>query len=67
MTENKKPVIYVCGYCGSDNVQRLGDTAWCVQTQQWELVTVYDSATCEACECGTRLVEKEYDDAMENQ
>ena len=39
----------VCNYCGSDEVYRDACVAWNVETQQWELVTVYDNVDCEQC------------------
>lgn len=38
-----------CPRCGSDNVQRDACARWDVATQRWELITVYDDATCAAC------------------
>lgn len=46
-----------CGACGSRDVHRDADAAWNVKTQEWELVAVYDNATCEQCGGETNPIE----------
>ena len=52
MDKREKPV---CSHCGSDEVYRDACAAWNIETQQWELVTVYDNADCEQCQSETSL------------
>ena len=52
----------VCSTCGSDKVFRDATAAWCVETQQWEMVTVFDHSDCEQCNGECSLTEKEVDD-----
>ena len=47
----------VCGTCGSENVSRDAWGDWDVDTQGWELRTVFDYAHCHVCDCETRLEE----------
>lgn len=57
-----KKIKIVCSRCGSDDVRRDADAAWNVETQAWEIVTVYDNATCEYCGGETILTEIEIKD-----
>ena len=58
--KKKKPKIKIrCKYCGSEYVKRDADAMWNVDTQEWELVSVYDNATCEDCGGETSLIEEE--------
>ena len=45
-----KKVKMVCETCGGEDVRRDASVAWDTETQTWELVAVYDSATCETCD-----------------
>lgn len=40
----------VCDVCGSDDLVRDAAAAWDVATQEWVLLSTYDSTTCQACE-----------------
>lgn len=53
---NSKKIHICCKHCGSKDVRRDADAAWNEETQQWELVTVYDNATCEKCGKETTLI-----------
>ena len=50
-----------CAVCGSRDVRRDADVAWCVETQTWELAGVYDAATCDECGSPAKLKEVEVD------
>ena len=54
-----KHVIPVCATCGSREVRRNADTAWSLSAQDWEVITLFDSHTCEKCgkECTVRWEE----------
>jgi len=52
------PIEVYCEHCGSTDVRRDADAAWNVEAQEWELVTVYDNATCEECGGETSLGER---------
>lgn len=52
------PITIHCNACGSQDVYRDAFASWNTETQQWELVAVYDAATCEACENDTTLIER---------
>ena len=56
MSENVK-VQMVCSYCGSSDVMRDAWAEWDVETQNWALRSVFDSAHCEVCEGETTLSE----------
>jgi len=45
----KQKVRMVCSSCGGTEVRRDGYTAWNEETQQWELITVFDNSDCETC------------------
>lgn len=47
-----------CATCGSDDVRRDASAAWNVETQEWEIVTVFDTADCETCCSETSLIEQ---------
>jgi DNA-directed RNA polymerase subunit RPC12/RpoP len=47
----------VCSVCGSYDVRRDADATWNVEKQEWELIAVYDNATCEHCGKETTLQE----------
>jgi hypothetical protein len=54
-------ISMVCSHCGSTEVLR----EWDVETQQWELHSVFDNAICqsETCDGGeTHIEEKEIGD-----
>jgi len=55
----------ICGTCSSENVSRDGAARWCVDSQQWELSTVYDSADCHDCGTERRLAELPIDPPKE--
>lgn len=46
-----------CNHCGSRNVRRDAEAAWNLDSQEWELSTVFDSATCHDCGGKTSLRE----------
>ena len=50
---------YVCSICGSENVRRDAWAVWNVETQSWELSTVFDAGFCDDCDGGARLDEVE--------
>jgi hypothetical protein len=39
----------VCSECGSDDVFRDAWAVWNVESQDWELGTVFDQGFCDAC------------------
>lgn len=39
----------VCSTCGSEDVRANADTGWNIDTQEWEIVAIFDSTTCEVC------------------
>lgn len=49
----------VCAHCGSTDVRRNADAGWNEELQLWELVAIYDNATCEQCGGETRLEERQ--------
>jgi DNA-directed RNA polymerase subunit RPC12/RpoP len=56
-----KRITYKCKHCGSHDVRRDADAVWNEITQEWELVSVYDNATCEDCGGETSLEEEGID------
>jgi hypothetical protein len=48
----------VCSKCGSKEVRRNADTAWSEKNQCWEIVSLFDSCTCEVCEEEVSVEEK---------
>lgn len=58
------PVRMCCTTCGSDDVRRNADTAWDVATQRWEIVALFDDASCEACGTECSLASVEVDQAF---
>ena len=46
---NNRPKRMACSTCGSTDVRRNADCAWSEELQQWEVVALFDDATCEAC------------------
>jgi hypothetical protein len=58
-------ISMVCSHCGSTEVLRDAYAEWDVETQQWELHSVFDNAICqsETCDGGeTHIEEKEIGD-----
>ena len=58
-----KQVTITCATCGSGEVRRNCDAAWSVEEQRWEIVSLFDSFTCEDCgrECDvveTQMLER---------
>jgi hypothetical protein len=51
----------ICATCGSENVRRDAWAAWDVESQSWQLASVFDAAFCENCdgEVVTQMVEIE--------
>lgn len=45
-----RPLIFVCGKCGSDEIVSDAWAEWSIETQQWELGQVFDQTFCLACE-----------------
>jgi hypothetical protein len=56
--EAKEKKIMVCSKCGSKEVRRNADTAWSEKNQCWEIVSLFDSCTCEICEAEVDIEEK---------
>jgi hypothetical protein len=54
---------YVCSICRSENVRRDAWAVWDVETQSWELSTVFDAGFCDDCDGGARLDETEIESA----
>ncbi len=50
-------IAIYCAHCGSKDVRRDADACWNEATQTWELVAVYDNASCEQCGGDTTLKE----------
>lgn len=48
---------YICSTCESDEVRHNADVAWDVERQEWSIVDVFDSTTCEQCggECKAKI------------
>lgn len=44
-----KKVEMRCSQCGSTEVRKNADCAWNVKAQKWEIVALFDDASCEAC------------------
>jgi hypothetical protein len=44
-----EPKIQVCVDCGSSNVVRDAEAAWCEEKQEWELSAVLDQSYCRRC------------------
>jgi len=59
----EKRIDIYCSHCGSRDVQRDAAAEWDVDLQEWVLVAVYDSATCDQCGGYTKLAETELPDA----
>jgi hypothetical protein len=53
---------YVCSICGSRNVRRDAWATWDVETQSWELATVFEAGFCDDCDGGVNLKTIELDD-----
>lgn len=51
-----------CRTCRSEEVTRDACARWNVETQRWELTTVYDNADCDDCGGESRLVERHVTD-----
>lgn len=45
----RRRVIMRCTACGSADVSRTAEAEWNARRQAWQLLTVYDDATCNAC------------------
>lgn len=56
--EAKEKITMICSKCGSKEVRRNADTAWSDKNQCWEIVSLFDSCTCEACETEINVEEK---------
>lgn len=54
---------YVCSHCGSENVRRDAWATWDVESQSWELATVFDAGFCDDCDGEASLAEVEIDNA----
>ena len=54
---------FVCSSCGSENVRRDAWATWDVETQSWELATVFDAGFCDDCDGEASLTEIEIDEA----
>jgi hypothetical protein len=39
----------VCSTCGSNDIRRNADCIWNTVKQAWEVVSLFDSFTCESC------------------
>ena len=50
---------YVCSTCGSENVRPDAWAVWNIETQSWELSTVFDAGFCDDCDDGASLDEVE--------
>jgi ribosomal protein L37AE/L43A len=53
----------VCSHCGSENVMRDAWAVWNVDTQQWDLGTVFDAGHCDDCEGEASLEEVSVEEA----
>jgi hypothetical protein len=40
----------VCPQCGSDDMVADACASWNSDTQEWELISTYDSTTCQSCD-----------------
>ena len=49
----------VCKTCGSEDVRANADVMWNKDTQQWEVVAVYQNTDCEKCESDCHIEWKE--------
>jgi hypothetical protein len=50
-----KRIIPTCRHCGSENVRADAYAAWSVDSQQWEIVTIFENTDCEDCGGETSL------------
>lgn len=49
-TSTQRPAFEpVCKHCGSTDLSRDASVVWNPDTQHWNLCSVYDSTTCQAC------------------
>jgi hypothetical protein len=55
-------VNMICKSCGGTNVMHDAWAVWNVETQEWELGTVFDYAHCEDCDGECSIKEIEIDD-----
>jgi hypothetical protein len=39
----------VCDHCGSEDIRRDAFASWNVETQEWELASIFDNTICDAC------------------
>ena len=53
-----KKIKMVCHTCGSTEVRRNADVRWNYDKQEWEIVAIFDNATCEKCEGECKIDEK---------
>ena len=51
----------ICTYCGSDDVSRDAYAKWDIDTQEWEIITTFDSYYCEDCDGETSIEWKDID------
>ena len=49
MNGKRKNVIWVCDICGSADVKKDAYASFDVETQQWELHSIYNAAYCDKC------------------
>lgn len=61
-----KRIKMVCGNCGSENILKDAYAIWSVESQEWELLAVYDNTRCEECGAEDSCEEKEIKDAAQN-
>lgn len=57
MKAKKQSLFMCCATCGSPEVRRNADVEWNVKEQKWEIVSIFDSASCEECGGQTQINE----------
>lgn len=52
-------VTKVCKHCGSENVSHDGLLRWSIETQEWEVCSVFDNSNCDDCGAEDCVEDKE--------
>lgn len=56
--ETSPAITIHCPYCGGQIILADACARWNVETQEWDLTTVYDDKTCEDCDTEVSAVER---------
>lgn len=61
MSEDKKPIKWVCSHCGSDNIRATVQVRWNIANQDWDVVpnTMSEPTDDYCARCGDNRETKE--------